>query len=137
MFIAGWSFYVAWWVCFTIWMLTRGLHYPEQGYHTVFDALSKAHNFEDTKPFKGRGLRTQICIYMALHFVGCSVGLAWSCLMWKSYTLHTIFLVLCFTSAVVQGSSWYLYAIQRAAVKQIEQMLSEGGGTSGKAANAV
>ncbi|GMI40746.1 hypothetical protein TrCOL_g10108 [Triparma columacea] len=125
LFLMGWGYYCAWWACFTAWMLLRGLHYPEQGYETVFDALAKAHKFEEIKPFKGRGLRTQITIYMALHFLACTVTFGWSCIMWKSQIAHTAFLVLCFLSAVIQGSSWYLYAIQRAAVKQIEQLMDE------------
>mmetsp|Transcript_8780 Transcript_8780/g.17607 ORF Transcript_8780/g.17607 Transcript_8780/m.17607 type:complete len:281 (+) Transcript_8780:77-919(+) len=123
LFTVGLSYYWLWWVLFTAWMLTRGLHYPEKGYETVYNALSKAHKFEDIKPFKGRSLRVQILIYMAFHGLGCTVGLAWSIACWYSSYFHAVFLGVCFFSAILQGSSWYLYAIQTAAIKQIEAML--------------
>jgi hypothetical protein len=137
LFAHGWIYYAVWWCFFTIWMLTRGLHYPEKGYATVFDALSKAHKFDQIKPFKGKSLRVQICIYMALHLLGCTFALAWSLLMWKSFWCHTIFLGLAFLKATVEGSSWYLYAIQRASIKQIKNLIKDAGAGSMSAGGAV
>ena len=91
----------------------------------MFNALSKAHKFEDIAPFKGRSLRAQILIYMAFHGLGCTAGLAWSIACWYSYCFHAVFLGACFLSAILQGASWYLYAIQTAAIKQIEAMMKE------------
>ncbi|GMI29714.1 hypothetical protein TeGR_g13022, partial [Tetraparma gracilis] len=124
-FTTGYVYYLCWWVLFTAWMLTRGLRYPEQGYDTVFNALKNAHNFDDIKPFKGRGLRTQIVIYMALHLVGCTVAFAWSMACWSNIWVHTAFLALAFLKATVEGSSWYLYAIQRASIKQIQALIDK------------
>ncbi|GMH84654.1 hypothetical protein TL16_g09986 [Triparma laevis f. inornata] len=125
MFYVGLTYYYIWWILFTVWMLTRGLHYPEWGYHTVFDALKKAHNFEEIGIFKGKSLRMQIVVYMLLHAAGCTVGLAWSIGCWYSYYFHAGFIAICWVSAIVQGSSWYLYAIQTASIKQVEDMLVE------------
>jgi len=107
-------------------MLTRGLYYPEKGYDTVFNALKIAHNFDEISIFKGKSLRMQITVYMLLHLVGCTLGLAWGMLMWMNVWVNTAFIALAFLKAVVEGSSWYLYAIQRASIKQVKQLIDSG-----------
>jgi len=85
LFLVGWAYYCIWWVGFTLWMMIAGLHYPEKGYETVFDELRKAHKFETISIFKGKSTRGMIAVYMAIHFLACSIGLAWSMLMWSSF----------------------------------------------------
>lgn len=118
-FSAGWYYYIFWWVLFTTWMLTRGLYYPEKGYDTVFNALKKALKFDQAAPFKGKSLRMQIVIYMVGHFIACTLAFAFSILVWNSFWLHTLFINFCLVMSLVRGSSWYVYAMKNAAVKQI------------------
>lgn len=116
---------MCWWVLFTIWMQLRGIHYPKMNppYATVFDALKP--KFENAPGFKGKSERTQLWLYMFGHMVACLLSMLWAGLCWNNMVVHTLFIIFAFVCSVVQGSSWYLYAMQKASIKQVKALMSD------------
>ena len=121
----GMTWYMIWWFFFTAWMHLRGINYPKMtpAYDTVFEALKPL--FVNTAVMKGKSERTQLTLYMVGHAAACLAALMWSGLCWNNMIAHTLFIIFAFTCATVQGSSWYLYAMQKASIKQVKSLMKK------------
>merc|ERR1712110_96550 len=95
-YLHGATFYMAWWLLHSLWLLSVGVHCPQQGYNTVFDGLYRKMNLNKkfSKAFGLSSIRSHAAIYLAIHAIASNVTLCWSALCFHRPFVHLGFGIL-------------------------------------------
>jgi len=128
--------YLAWWVCYTLWLVVQGLHLPAKGYDTVFHSMMREPNPVEqilgwSKAERMRRKKANqypvisVLIYMLIHGIASafSLGMSALCCCSRYFFLWTLGVMT--LSAVYRGAQRYTYYILELYIGQMRSELSD------------
>lgn len=105
---AGFSFYLAWLLPYSIWLLSVGVYFPSWGFNTVFEDLYKKNKLK--KVFNKCGLmhiRTHAFIYLIVHMLGVALSYTWPGFCVLNLGIHFGFGIFVIVSSSWWGAGYY------------------------------
>ena len=118
------SFYLLWWVPYSVWLLVDGLDQPTRGNATVYQPLEAA--VMKVFPWtKGRP-RLAAVHYLMGHLLGSCASFGGALLAFHSKVFFTAYCGVLLTSAVWKGSSKYNYYLLDVYEKKVTKALEQG-----------
>jgi len=122
-YLHGLLFYMAWWVPYTLWLVSSGVNCPNRGRATVFGNLYTKNKLQKSLP--GKSIRSHAMIYLVVHCVAVSVAFVWAAACFRFVAFHFAFGVFVFLSAAWNGASYYEYIIASSYTKVLNNLLNE------------
>lgn len=121
--------YMAWWIPYSLWLLTVGIHQPALGRPTVFNNLYERADLGPKLVAVTGGLattvRTHAAIYLSLHLALVALSLLWPMACAASLKVHGASVVVTLLSASWAGAGHYDFLFAKKYVQVLDKLLKD------------
>lgn len=121
--------YMAWWVPYSFWLLTIGIHQPQLGRPTVFNNLYERANLGpklvSLSGGRATSVRSHAAIYLCIHLAAVALSLLWPMACAASLKVHSASVIATLLSASWAGAGHYDFLFAKKYVQVLDKLLKD------------